>query len=150
MVPENNTKETDMRRVWLFVVLALVVGLSSTASANGFLPTEQECREGSDFIKNAVLSRANGYSKAFLLGRFDDDMTVLSGMHPEKRWFVRSQGAMPFLRQALIDESREIRQISFFDPVWRTCRPLHPQICRTTFSINRRKPATFFLCKGTE
>ena len=92
-----------MRRVWLFVVLALVVGLSSTASANGFLPTEQECREGSDFIKNAVLSRANGYSKAFLLGRFDDDMTVLSGMHPEKRWFVRSQGAMQFLRQALID-----------------------------------------------
>ncbi len=85
------------------MLLVLCGGLMCVARASDFLPTERECHEASDFIKNAVLSRANGYSKVFLLGRFDDDMTVLSGMHPEKRWFVRSQGAMQFLRQALID-----------------------------------------------
>lgn len=92
-----------MRKVRMLVVLALWGGCSGIASASDFLPTERECHEGSDFIKNAALSRANGYSKEFLIGRFDDDMTVLSGMHPEKRWFVRSQGATRFLRQSLLN-----------------------------------------------
>lgn len=92
-----------MRKVRMLVALVLWGGCLGVTSASDFLPTARECHEASDFIRNAALSRDNGYSKKFLLGRFDDDMMVLSGMDPQKRWFVRSKGATQFLRQALHD-----------------------------------------------
>ena len=92
-----------MQGAWMLAALARCFGLSGVASASDFLPTERECREGSDFIRNAALSRDNGYSREFLVRRFDGDVLVLRGMDPQKRWFVRSSGAIQFLRQALID-----------------------------------------------
>ncbi len=92
-----------MQRVRMFVILALCGSLSCVASASDFLPTERECHEASDFIEHAAMSRDNGYSKEKLVGRFDDDIMVLSGMDPQKRWFVRSPGATRFLREALVE-----------------------------------------------
>lgn len=83
--------------------MMLCAGLPCIASANDFLPTAKECQEASDFIEHAATSRDNGYSKEKLVERFDDDIVILSGMSPEKRWFVRSPGAIQFLRQALVD-----------------------------------------------
>lgn len=92
-----------MQRVCM-MVLVLCSSLSFVASASDFLPTERECHEGSDFIKNAVIAQNNnGYSREKLLGRFDDDVMVLSGMDPQKRWFIRSPGATRFLRDALVE-----------------------------------------------
>lgn len=98
----NNAKETDMRMVRM-MALVLWGGYSSVVSASDFLPTERECHEASDLIEHAAMSRDNGYSKEFLVKRFDDDILILSGMDPQKRWFVRSKGATQFLRQALVD-----------------------------------------------
>lgn len=92
-----------MRNAWIVIALVCYGDFSIAASVSGFLPTEQECHEGSDFIKNAALSRDNGYSGERLVQQFDDDIMVLSGMDPQKRWFVRSPGATQFLRQALAD-----------------------------------------------
>ncbi len=91
-----------MQRVRM-VMLVLCGGFSLVSFASDFLPTGQECHEASDFIEHAAMSRDNGYSKSVLVQRFDDDITVLSGMHPEKRWFVRSPGATRFLREALVE-----------------------------------------------
>ncbi|MFA9261934.1 MAG: hypothetical protein ACEQSB_01045 [Undibacterium sp.] len=87
---------------WL-MLLAFCTGLPYVASARDFLPTTKECHEASEFIEHAAMSRDNGYSKEKLVGRFDEDIMILSGMDPEKRWFVRSPGAMQFLRRALVD-----------------------------------------------
>ncbi len=92
-----------MQRLQKFVLLALCAGLPYAASARNFLPTAKECHEASEFIEHAAMSRDNGYSKEKLVGQFDEDIMVLSGMDPEKRWFVRSPGATQFLRQALTD-----------------------------------------------
>ena len=99
----HNTKETDMNNVRTMALLMLCGSLACVASASDFLPTERECHEASDFIEHAAMSRDNGYSQKTLIQRFDDDIMILSDMHPEKRWFVRSPGATKFLRQALMD-----------------------------------------------
>ncbi len=95
-------KETDMQIVRRCVVV-LWASLPMVTLANDFLPTGQECHEGSDFIKHAVMSQNNGYSREWLVRRFDDQVFVLSGMDPRKRWFVRSPGATRFLREALVE-----------------------------------------------
>lgn len=92
-----------MRRLRRFMLLALCAGFPYAASANDFLPTTKECHEASEFIEHAAMSRDNGYSREKLVGRFDEDIMILSGMDPGKRWFVRSPGATQFLRRALID-----------------------------------------------
>ena len=79
-------------------------------AVNDFLPTQQECREASDFIKHAAMSRDNGYSQKKLVQRFDDDVLILSGMDPQKRWFIRSPGATRFLRAALVETFEAPRQ----------------------------------------
>ncbi len=89
-------------RVWSICILILWIGISTSSFAQDFLPTVRECHEGSDFIEHAAMSRDNGYSKKKIVGLFDDNVTVLSGMDPEKRWFVRSPGATRFLREALL------------------------------------------------
>jgi galactokinase len=95
-------KERDMQSVRM-AVLVLCSSFPLATCAGDFLPTRQECHEASDFIEHAAMSRDNGYSKAVLVRRFDDDITVLSGMDPQKRWFVRSPGATRFLRDALVE-----------------------------------------------
>lgn len=90
-------------RSFALILVLLCINLSSAAEAGGFLPTVKECHEARDFIEHAAMSRDNGYSKEKLVRRFDEDVMILSGMDPEKRWFIRSPGATVFLRQALVD-----------------------------------------------
>lgn len=92
-----------MLRILVWLLLLGWNGILQAMPNDLFLPTIQECQEGSDFIKNAALSRDNGYTQKKIVGRFDEDVMVLSGMDPEKRWFVRSPEAIKFLRQALTD-----------------------------------------------
>ena len=83
--------------VWLLCA-ALTVSAGATTPT-----TRKECLEARDFIENAARSRDNGYSREFMLRRFEDDVIILSGMDPEKRWFIRSPAATRFLREALTE-----------------------------------------------
>ncbi len=89
-----------MPRILLIILMAWT-SVSAAPVFYDFQPTQRECEEATDFIRNAALSRNNGYTKQKIVGLFDDNVTVLSGMDPEKRWFVRSPGATRFLRDAL-------------------------------------------------
>lgn len=92
-----------MQKLRRLILLVICAGIPYAASARDFFPTAKECHEASEFIEHAAMSRDNGYSKEKLVGRFDEDIMILSGMDPQKRWFVRSPGAIQFLRRALVD-----------------------------------------------
>jgi hypothetical protein len=50
-----------------------------------------ECREGSDFIRNAALSRDNGIPREEFLGRMRSDIDLIQAFPPELRWFVQDE-----------------------------------------------------------
>jgi hypothetical protein len=51
----------------------------------------EECLEGSDFIRNAALSRDNGISGIEFLGRMRSDIMLIQAFPPELRWFVQDE-----------------------------------------------------------
>jgi len=57
-----------------------------------------ECREGSDFIRNAALSRYAGSTREFYVGRLEDDMLAIRAYPPALRWFVHDTADEAFLR----------------------------------------------------
>jgi hypothetical protein len=62
-----------------------------------------ECREASQFIGNAALSRDNGMSKEHFVGRLDEDLVILESIPPESRWFAHGEAEARFLRDAVLD-----------------------------------------------
>src|SRR6185436_2798827 len=52
-------------------ILALALFLSTGAAAQHSLG---ECHEGGDFIRNAALSRDSGTTRAFFVGRLEDEL----------------------------------------------------------------------------
>jgi hypothetical protein len=76
-------------RAKLWVVAAVMGGLALPASAHDL--TMNECLEGSDFIKNAALSRDYGISREAFLGRMESDLLAIQAFPPELRWFVQDQ-----------------------------------------------------------
>ncbi|HEU0200741.1 MAG TPA: hypothetical protein VFR86_09920 [Burkholderiaceae bacterium] len=62
-----------------------------------------ECREASQFIGNAALSRDNGMSKANFVGRLDEDLVILESIPPESRWFAHGEAEARFLRDAVLE-----------------------------------------------
>jgi hypothetical protein len=60
-------------------------------------PTMEECLEGSDFIRNAALSRDAGVSADTFLDRMSEDFLVIRAFPAELRWFVHDAGDEMFL-----------------------------------------------------
>jgi hypothetical protein len=58
----------------------------------------RECREGGDFIRNAALARDAGASRAFFIGKLEEDFTAVRAFPPELRWFVHNAADEDFLR----------------------------------------------------
>jgi hypothetical protein len=50
-----------------------------------------ECLEGSDFIRNAALSRDNGLSRAEFIDRMYADIALIQAFPKELRWFVQDE-----------------------------------------------------------
>jgi hypothetical protein len=78
---------------------ALVLGLAAlpgTASEHSFV----ECQQGSEFIRNAALSRDNGYERDRFLHRMRDDFLAIRAFPESLRWFVRDDSDEGFLLRA--------------------------------------------------
>lgn len=71
------------------IVAAVLGSLALSATAHDL--TMNECLEGSDFIKNAALSRDYGISREAFLGRMESDLLAIQAFPPELRWFVQDQ-----------------------------------------------------------
>lgn len=63
----------------------------------------EECSEGSDYIRNAALSRDAGMSEAKFFEVFDHDLVLLMAIPPSLRWFVQDDDDAEFLRAAILD-----------------------------------------------
>lgn len=63
----------------------------------------EECSEGSDYIRNAAMSRDSGLTEAKFFEVFDHDLVLLMAVPPSLRWFVQDDDDAEFLRGALLD-----------------------------------------------
>lgn len=79
---------------WRILVSALAA-LPGLAQAG--TPTPGECREGSEFIRNAALARDNGMSREEFIGRMQSDFVLIKAFPAELRWFVKDDADEAFL-----------------------------------------------------
>jgi len=78
------------------VLVAIALAWTPVAAAHPH--SARECREGSDFIRNAALARDAGYTREFFVGRLEEDFVMIRAFPPDLRWFVRDPGDEDFLR----------------------------------------------------
>ena len=79
-------------------LLLLVATAALPVGAAAHPHSARECREGSDFIRNAALARDNGTTREFFVGRLDDDLATIRAFPPTLRWFVHDRDDERFLR----------------------------------------------------
>jgi hypothetical protein len=78
------------------------VGLMLAMSAVSVLagrPTMNECLEGSDFIRNAALSRDAGIAADTFIEHLQGDFLAIRAFPAELRWFVHDEGDEAFLAE---------------------------------------------------
>jgi hypothetical protein len=68
----------------LLAVLAL-----AAAPCAAHVPSVQECREGSEFILHAAQARDAGATRAFFIGRLQDDLVAIRAFPRSLRWFAQ-------------------------------------------------------------
>ena len=81
-----------MRSLVIAATLILSSGVAAQPDSAG------ECREGGDFIRNAALSRDSGTTRAFFVGRLEDDLQTIRAFPPSLRWFAHDADDEFFLR----------------------------------------------------
>jgi hypothetical protein len=62
-----------------------------------------ECKEGSEFIKNAALSRENGMAKQQFVDILHQDVEAIHAFPPRLRWFMQDEEDEYFLLRAADD-----------------------------------------------
>jgi hypothetical protein len=82
---------------WMWV--AVLAATSSAAAAHPL--SNQECIEGSDFIKNAALSRENGLDGTRFISTTLADFEAIKSFPPELRWFVQDEQDEDYLLAAV-------------------------------------------------
>jgi hypothetical protein len=85
-------KGTALR--WL--VLGTILAMHAPPGLAG-RPTMQECLEGSDFIRNAALSRDAGIAGDAFIDRMKGDFSAIRAFPAELRWFVHDEADEEFL-----------------------------------------------------
>ena len=78
-----------MKLADLCLLAAFTLTFADPARAS--IHSRAECREGSEFIRNAALSRMNGQPKGVFLERLRGDLELIRGMPRASRWFARDQ-----------------------------------------------------------
>ncbi|MDQ6916728.1 MAG: hypothetical protein M3023_02800 [Pseudomonadota bacterium] len=90
-----NKSSVLRRAVWV----ALVFGSLHAMPSGAGRPTMEECLEGSDFIRNAALSRDAGVAADAFIERMKDDFFAIRAFPSELRWFVHDEGDESFLAE---------------------------------------------------
>ena len=72
------------------------------AQATAHPLTLAECTEGGEFIRNAALARDGGISRAFFLGKLEEDLVMIKAFPPPLRWFVQDDADEKFLSMAVV------------------------------------------------
>lgn len=72
-------------------------------NACAHLLSREECAEGSDFIRNAALSRQNGMGGSAFLAQTMADLAAIRSFPPELRWFVQDQRDEDYLINAVAE-----------------------------------------------
>ena len=80
---------------------AILIALLCSGLACAHPLSRNECAEGSDFIKNAALSRDNGMDGTTFLSRTIDDLAAIKAFPPPLRWFVQDQSDEDYLLAAI-------------------------------------------------
>ena len=114
------------------IITCIVTTIGGNASAEDAAVRShpiEECLEAGEFIRNAALSRDNGISREFFLGRLAEDLVAIRSFPPQLRWFVRNERDEALLTGAaerVFDAPQPPRrhEIEFVDecmqsPVWR-------------------------------
>jgi hypothetical protein len=83
-------------RAALFLTMALGAG---TCLAH--VPSERECREAAEFIYHAAQARDNGATRAFFVGRLEEDLAAIRAFPPYLRWFAQDAEDEALLRSAV-------------------------------------------------
>ena len=104
---DRTTLQCRLKTVPAALVLAMTF-LSGASFAHEL--SLEECSEGSDYIRNAALSRDSGMSEAAFMDIFDNDMALISRVPPSLRWFVQDKEDEQFLRSALNEVFRRPQQ----------------------------------------
>ena len=80
-----------------------VAGLLFAVIADAHPLSQQECSEGSDFIKNAALARDNGMDRMTFESRVLADLAAIKSFPAELRWFVQDEEDEEYLTRAVAD-----------------------------------------------
>ncbi len=87
----------------LLVAITLVYLIWPMRLASSHAITRSECSEGSDFIRNAALSRDNGLSRSDYLTQLRGDLQTIRAFPPELRWFAQDESDEALLISAATD-----------------------------------------------
>jgi len=79
-----------------------------------------ECKEASDFIKNAALARDNGVVETIFIDRIRDEIEIIRAFPPHLRWFVKDESDAKLLLTAAVNvfkhpKTARDHQIDFFN-----------------------------------
>jgi hypothetical protein len=91
----------------------------ATAPCAAHAPSVQECREGSDFILHAAQARDAGATRAFFIGKLQDDLAAIRVFPRSLRWFAQDaddEALLTGAAEAVFDAPRrpELHQSAFF------------------------------------
>ena len=89
------------------ILLACSVVLPRYAAAHALEDTE--CVEASDFIRNAALSRDNGFLEETFVERMRDDIAAIQSFPPQMRWVVQDDADAAMLIGAVQEAFRSSR-----------------------------------------
>ncbi len=91
------------RSLCFLKALSLLAALSAGAAASAHELSARECMEGSDYIRNAALSRDGGVTEQAFMDVFEQDMVMIARVPPSLRWFVQDHDDEALLRAALAE-----------------------------------------------
>lgn len=85
-----------------------IVSIASAAlffslSASAHPLSKEECSEGSDFIKNAALSRENGMDGMTFMAKTIADLETIRSFPAELRWFAQDRQDEDYLLKAIAE-----------------------------------------------